>query len=144
MHVSEVMSSGPDVIGPDRPLVEAAQKMRDDDVGALPVVENDEVIGMITDRDIAVRAVAAGVDLGSAQVRDAMSTEVIWCSPNDPLEEASRIMAQAQVRRLPVMDGELHLLGMVSLGDLSHNEPAEEAAGALRQISEPSQAPRGV
>lgn len=118
--------------------------MREDDVGSLPVVESERLIGMITDRDIVVRGVATGADVSSTTVRQTMSSGVVSCFADQSVEEASRTMAEAKVRRLPVVDRDRRLIGIVSLGDLARNEPAPEAGEALRAISEPTGSPRAV
>lgn len=143
MQVSEIMSTKLDTIAPAETLVHAARIMRDDDIGSLPVVENDRILGVITDRDIAVRAVAEGRDVNSTAVRDAMSTDPVYCSPEHSLEDASRKMAQAMVRRLPVVEGD-RLIGIVSLGDLARHEPAPESGEALKDVSKPTDRPRAI
>jgi CBS domain-containing protein len=142
MHVHEIMSSRVDSVTPNERLVKAAKHMRDDNIGSLPVIDNGKLIGMITDRDIVLRAVAEELDIRSAHVKDAMSaTEVIYCRADDTVEQASRKMADAKVRRLPVLDRGERVVGIVSLGDLARHEPAAEAGEALREISEPTRVP---
>jgi CBS domain-containing protein len=142
MHIGEIMTKRVDSVSPSQPLVDAAKRMRDDDIGALPVIEDGKLVGMITDRDIVVRAVAEKVELARARVRDAMSTtNVIHCRRDDTVEEASRKMAEAQVRRLPVLDDHEHVVGIVSLADLARHEDTAESGKTLREISEPPHVP---
>ncbi len=143
MNVSEVMSANVDLADPSMSLHDAAVKMRDDDVGGLPVGENDRLIGMITDRDIAVRGVAE--DGGArADVRSCMSDRVYYCFDDHSLGEAGRMMAELQVHRLPVLNHDKRLVGIVSLADLARagDEGAEAAKEAVIGISEPGRAPR--
>lgn len=140
MQVGEVMSQSVEVIDPNTTIREAAVKMRDEDLGALPVGENDRLIGMVTDRDIAVRSVAADRAGGTTAVREAMSEKVYYCFEDDPLGRAGQVMAEHKVRRLPVLNREKRLVGMVSLADLSHGgeEGAQAVQGALADITEPT------
>jgi CBS domain-containing protein len=137
MLVKEVMTRGAECIGPDATLQEAARKMRDLDVGVLPVRDRDRLAGMLTDRDIIVRAVAAAGDPRTMRVQDAMSFGVSWCFEEDDLQDAAAQMREKQIRRLVVLDDNKRLVGVVSLGDLavaSHGD--EEVAGkTLEQVS---------
>ena len=118
MQVKDVMASPVHLIEPGTSLVAAARRMRDENVGSLPVGEGDELLGMITDRDIIVRCVADGADCNSHHVRDAMSSELLVCFDDQPVEEAVRLMQEFRVRRLPVLGQDHRLLGIVSLSDL--------------------------
>jgi CBS domain-containing protein len=138
MKVKEVMTRDVEKIAADNFLTDAASMMRSLDVGALPVCENDKLIGIITDRDIAVRAVADGRDPNECTVREAMSKEVCWCYEDDDVAKAAAIMEEHQVRRLPVFDGENRAIGIVSLGDLAtRNHNNRLSAEILQQVSEP-------
>ena len=117
MKVREVMTRDVAVVHPDSTLQEAADRMRQLDVGPLPVCDNDRLVGMITDRDITVRSTAEGLDPWTAQVREAMTPEVVYCSEDDDVAEAARLMNEKQVRRLPVLDRNRRLVGIVSLCD---------------------------
>jgi CBS domain-containing protein len=125
MLLRDVMTSSLEVIEPQATVKEAAEKMRLQDVGVLPVCEADRLVGMITDRDIAVRAVAQGRDPIATQVRDAMTPDVICCFDDDDVQKAIALMEEKQIRRLMVCDHSKHPIGIVSLGDLAvrlHNE----------------------
>ncbi|MFO1056934.1 MAG: CBS domain-containing protein [Dongiaceae bacterium] len=138
MKISEVMTPEVAIVGPDDSMQEAAILMDRFDTGALPVGDGDGVVGIVTDRDIVIRGVAAGKDLGTA-VRDLMTDAVEHCYADDEVEQAARLMAEHQVRRLPVLDRERRLVGIVSLGDLAlQQEAADQAGRALSGISQPS------
>lgn len=136
MQVRDVMSQQVDLASPDMRLVEAAAKMRDGDYGVLPVGRDDRLVGVVTDRDIVVRAVAGGLDLNAATVADAMSEGVHWVFDHVEVQEAADIMQRHQIRRLPVVDRGKRLVGMVSLGDFAV-EPSEirPAAQTLADVS---------
>ena len=143
MRVSEVMTQGVECIGPDATLQEAAAKMKSLDVGPLPVCDNDRLVGMVTDRDITVRATAEGDAPTDVRVRDVMTSEVIYCFEDELVEDAARLMAAKQVRRLVVLNRDKRMVGIVSLGDLAVKTGDEQLAGnALEGISEPNQPDR--
>jgi CBS domain-containing protein len=138
MKIGEVMTPDAAVVGPDDSMQEAAILMDRFGTGVLPVGDGDGVIGIITDRDIVIRGVAAGKDLGTS-VRHLMTAEVEHCFADEEVEQAARLMAERQVRRLPVLDRERRLVGIVSLGDLALAAgDGDAAARALRGISQPS------
>ena len=139
MHtIKDVMSRDVQVISPDATIAEAARCMRDGDFGMMPVGEDDRMIGAISDRDIAVRAVAEGRD-SNAKVRDVMSDGIRWAYDDEPIEKAVEIMGQNQIRRLPIVNREKRLVGILALGDLAVKEPeVAPAAEALCEISEPA------
>jgi|SRR5690606_33436490 len=137
MQVQEIMSRQVDVIDPNTTIRDAARRLRDDNVGALPVGEGDQLIGMLTDRDIVVRGVAVGRSDGNAAVRDAMSEGVFYCFDDDDVEKAAQIMAEHQVRRLPVLNRDKRLVGIIALADLARSAP-EAGKMALQGISEPT------
>ena len=139
MDVKEIMTKDVDLLSPEDSLKKAAQTMRDDDIGAVPVREGDRLVGMLTDRDTAVRAVAEGKDVASAQIKEAMSSPILYCYEDDSIEEVGENMAKNQIRRLPVLNREKRLVGMVSLGDLACKESGHCAEKALRVISKPAQ-----
>lgn len=136
MKVSETMTSDVRIVDPAQTIMEAAQMMAESDCGALPVGEDDRLIGMITDRDIAIRAVAAGKGPDSL-VGDVMSNDVCYCFEDQDLGEITANMAEIKVRRLPVVDRGKRLVGIVSLGDIARADGQDKAtASALSQISE--------
>jgi CBS domain-containing protein len=136
MQVSQVMSNDVKVASPDQSIRDAARLMAQLDCGALPVGENDRLVGIITDRDIAIRAVAAGKS-ADTKVREIMSAEVKYCFDDDDLDEVALNMADIKVRRLPVINHEKRLVGIVSLGDIALTDGAGDASSALSGISEP-------
>lgn len=118
-HVSEIMSTDVATVEPQDTLKHAAQLMQDLDVGALPVCDGQRLLGMLTDRDITVRGVAAGIAPESGCVSDVMSSDVTYCTEDQDTDEVMRLMGDRQIRRLPVVDAERRLVGIVSVGDLA-------------------------
>ena len=137
MKIRDVMTRDVDVINPAAMIAEASRRMRDEDIGALPVGEGDKLVGMVTDRDIVVRAIAVGKDPAKTPVREAMSDQVLYCFEDQSTEEVSANMGENQVRRLPVVNRDKRLVGIVALGDLSSRGATKEAGAALGEISEP-------
>lgn len=136
MKVKEVMNSTVETIEPDATLRVAAQKMREADVGALPVCEGDKVVGMVTDRDIVVRATADGTEPNRAHVRDVMTPEVVCCTEDQDIKAAAQLMEEKKVRRIAVVDGQQHPVGIVSLGDVAARSNNTRLAGEiLREVS---------
>jgi CBS domain-containing protein len=135
MQIKAIMTPEVDLVSPQTSVRAVAQKMRDDDVGAVPVAENGRVVGMVTDRDIVLRAVAEGGDMDSYTARQVMSPDVLYCFDDQSPEEVLRNMKENQVRRLPVVNRDKRLVGMVSLGDLAKHSPAAHTGEALRGIS---------
>jgi CBS domain-containing protein len=136
MQVREAMTTAVHIANPNQTIREIAQLMGDLDVGAMPVGEDDRLVGMITDRDIAVRAVALG-RAPDTKVRDVMSQEVRYCFDDDEVERVARNMADIQVRRLPVVNREKRLVGIVSLADVATKEGPMPAGKAVQGISQP-------
>jgi CBS domain-containing protein len=136
MQIREIMTPDVEVIRPDDTLRTAAKMMADYDVGAFPIGENDRLVGMITDRDITVRGVAQGRDPDKTTVREAMSGRVLYCFEDDGVAEVARKMGDWQVRRLPVLNRDKRLVGIVSLGDLAIGNAKREGEEALQDISE--------
>jgi len=135
MKISEVMTPNPRTVKPTDSLQAAATIMRDEDTGAIPVLDGDRITGMVTDRDIVIRAVADG-DF-KAKVSDVASDDVITVTPEMATSEAAELMSEHQVRRLPVVDGDDKLVGIVSLGDLAVKEGRDSRMGeTLENISE--------
>jgi CBS domain-containing protein len=136
MKVSEVMTRDVQTVRPDQPVQQAASFMLSADAGSIPVTDGDRLIGMITDRDIAVRGVAKGHG-PDTPVRELMSDDVICARADDDVDEIASKMSEAQVRRLPVIDEQERLCGIVSLGDLSRQGDEDSATEALEGVSEP-------
>ena len=136
MKVSQVMTTDVATVRPDQTAREAASFMLSSDAGSIPVTDGDKLIGMITDRDIAVRGVAQGHG-PDTPVRDLMSDGLICARDDDDVEEVAMRMADAQVRRLPVIDREDRLCGIVSLGDLSREATDTAASHALEGVTQP-------
>jgi CBS domain-containing protein len=142
MQIREIMTQGAEVVYLDDAAQEAAAKMRELDVGALPVCDGDKLQGLITDRDIAIRLVAEGRDVAQTKVSDIMTPGVSYCFDDQTVEEAVMLMEAEQIRRLPILNRERQLVGMLSLGDLAlrteGTEDEDLAEEALKDISEPS------
>lgn len=135
--IAEVMTRDVECIRPSDTLQRAAQRMDELNVGALPVCEGDSLLGMITDRDITVRATAAGMSPNDTQVGEVMSEQTRWCSESQTVEAVMAQMGEVQIRRLPVLDAQGRLTGIVSLGDLAVRQDGHIDT-ALRRISSPS------
>ena len=136
MQVCEVMTRAVTIANPDQSIEQAAKLMIDVDAGVLPVSEGDRLVGMITDRDIATRAVAAGKG-PQTKVRDVMSAEVMYCFEDEDLSDVARNMGEQQVRRLPVISRDKRLVGIVSLGDLAVSSESDTASRAIEGVSQP-------
>lgn len=137
MKVREAMTREVRLARPEQSIRDAAKQMAEMDIGALPVEENDRLVGMITDRDIAVRAVAQGRGPGTP-VREIMSTEIKYCFEDQSVDEVTQNMGDLRIRRLPVVNRDKRLVGILSLGDLALEDEAQDEAGeALSQISRP-------
>ncbi|HYD79972.1 MAG TPA: CBS domain-containing protein [Paucimonas sp.] len=138
MRVADAMTRDVQLASPDENLIDAARMMADCDCGVLPVGENDRLVGMITDRDIVVRGLAQGKD-GDTKIREVMSQDVKYCFEDDDVAEVARNMGDLQVRRLPVVNQDKRLTGILSLGDIAHHtDETQSAAEALCHISEPA------
>ena len=136
MRVFEAMTRDLYVADPDETVQQAAMAMAGIDVGALPVSDHDRLVGIITDRDIAIRGIAEGKG-PSAKVRDVMTPEVKYCFDDEDVEDVARNMGNIQVRRLPVVDRDMRLVGILSLGDVALTDGNGRAGEALRMISRP-------
>lgn len=143
MQIRDIMSRDVEIASPDMSIVEAAAKMRDRDTGFLPVGDNDRLVGTITDRDITVRVTAAGKDPNGAKVRDAMSEHAAWCFDDQDTKEAAKLMGDKQIHRLPVVNRDKRLVGIISIGDLARAHEDEETLGeSIEEISEHTGKPR--
>jgi len=136
MKVSDKMTRDVRIIGPDDSIRQAAQCMAECDAGAMPVAADNHLIGMITDRDIAVRGVAQGRG-PNTKVRELMTQEVKYCFEDQDLDQVARNMGEQQLRRLPVVNREKRLVGILSLGDIAMGEGPHPAGDALAGISRP-------
>ncbi len=142
MKVREVMTDRPRGVSPETPLSQAAELMESEDVGALPVLEGEHLAGMVTDRDIVIRAVAKGKDPRGMPVREIATKDVVSVGPDDSLSDALRLMASHQVRRLPVVDEDNRLVGVLAQADVAL-EAKEKAVGEMvEEISKPPEGPR--
>jgi CBS domain-containing protein len=136
MKVSEAMSRDVRIAGPDQTICEAACMMSEIDAGSLPVGDQDRLVGVITDRDIVIRAVAARKS-PDTKVREVMSPEVLYCFDDQDVDEVARNMGRQQVRRLPVVNRDKRLVGIVSLADLALHERPQVSGKAMSAISAP-------
>jgi CBS domain-containing protein len=138
MKIREIMTPAVQCVRPEDNLVEAAGVMRELDVGVVPVCEGHELVGMLTDRDITVRAVAAGRDPNATLVKDVMTPDVFSVYDDDTVDAAVTVMEEHQIRRAPVITRERRLVGIVSLGDIAVDANADLSAEALREVSRPA------
>jgi CBS domain-containing protein len=138
-RVKDIMAREPATVHVDHSLAEAAMRMKEADVGALFVVDGDELVGVVTDRDLVIRGIAPGAAPSSAPVIDTITRHVVFCHENSSLEDAAVLMAQQRIRRLAVVDDDRELVGVLSLGDLARSAEVEPTALAaiLRAICEP-------
>lgn len=137
MQVREAMTTDVQLLDPEQTLQEAARLMADRDIGALPIREGDRLVGLLTDRDITIRAVAEGKSLDTP-VREVMTKEIKYCFEDEELSHVAQNMGDIQVKRLVVLDRNKQLVGIVSLADIANTEGVQEAGEAVCGISEPS------
>jgi CBS domain-containing protein len=141
--IAEVMTERPRAVTPQTPVREAARLMGEEDVGSLPVVEEGaRLVGIITDRDVAIRVVGRGLDAEATQVGEVASTEVVALTPDDDLDDALEAMARAQVRRLPIVVRENELVGMVAQADVARASKEKATGEVVEAISQPPGGPR--
>ena len=140
--VQDVMSTRPRCVSPDTPVTEAAELMESEDVGSLPVLEGDELAGMITDRDIVIRAIARGKDPRGMPVREISTRDVVAIRGDEDLSEALKLMASHQVRRLPVVDASNHLVGVLAQADVAREAGEKTVGEMVEEISRSPQGPR--
>ena len=133
MKVKDAMHRGVEWVSPDAPLSECARRMREYDIGALPVGQDDKLVGMVTDRDIVCRGLANGKEPSKLTARDVMTPAIIWCRSEEDLDDATRIMESKRIRRLPVIDENKRMVGMLSLGDISHARKSGDLPGEVLQ-----------
>jgi CBS domain-containing protein len=137
MKIREIMSGNVRLASPDETIQKAAQTMAEADTGFLPIGEDDRLIGMITDRDITIRAVAKALDPQRTRVRDVMSAEVRYCYDDEDVNHVVQNMAELQVRRLPVLNRDKRLVGIVSVGDIATSDKPVKVGAAMRGIAQP-------
>lgn len=135
MKVKNAMHEGCEWVSPDTKVTEIAQRMRKDDIGAVPVGENDKLIGMVTDRDICCKGVANGRGIDQLTARDVMTEGIVWCQDSDDVNRAVDLMESRQIRRLPVIDKNRRMVGIISLGDISHAASQKLTAQVAKGVS---------
>ena len=136
MQIRDVMTSHVSVVKPDTPVSEIAKRMRDEDIGSLPVTDGDKLIGMVTDRDIVCKGLAKnGFNPSRATARDVMTPGIHCCREDDDLAKAVRHMEQLKVRRLPVINKSKRMVGILALGDISHSAPTELVTECMKSVS---------
>jgi CBS domain-containing protein len=135
MKVKKAMHKGVQWANPGTSVIKLAKLMREHDIGAIPIGENDRLIGMVTDRDIVCRCIAAGLDPDTATARDVMTEGIVFCLDKQELDDATRVMERKKVRRLPVIDGKRRMIGMLSLGDVYHAAPRAISKEAMQGVS---------
>jgi CBS domain-containing protein len=133
--IRQAMTSNPCSIDADKPVAYAAKMMKEEDVGLAPVVEGDRLVGTLTDRDIAIRVVAEGRDPQSTTVREVASTDLVTIDPDQDLDEALRLMAKNQVRRLPVVEEDGKLAGVVAQADVARHASDQQTSAVVEEIS---------
>lgn len=137
--LKEIMTSNVEVISRNASAEDAAMKMKNLNVGAIPVCDEEKLCGMVTDRDLVLRVMAEGLDPKRVRVNDATSSDVLFCYEDDDIEKASHVMSQRQIRRLPILSRAKKLVGIVSLGDLAvRGKDAQTSGDVLEQVSRPS------
>lgn len=135
MKVKQAMHKTVEWKSPDTSLNEIAQVMKKNDIGAVPIGENDRLVGMVTDRDIVIRGLTNGSDMSTLCARDVMTKGVIFCKEEDSVEDAAELMSQKKVRRLPVLNEKKRMVGIVSLGDISHTASKPVTADLAKAVS---------
>ena len=135
MKVKQAMHKGVTWVDPRTSVEKLATLMREHDIGAIPIGENDRLVGMVTDRDIACRCIAAGLDPKTATARDVMTEGIVFCLDKQELDDAARIMETKRVRRLPVINGKKRMIGMLSLGDVYHTGPRHLGSEVMHDVS---------
>jgi CBS domain-containing protein len=137
MKLTDIMTHGVEIISPDTTVADAADTMRNLDLGALPVCDGTRLVGMLTDRDIIIRAVAEGRDPTQTRVSSCMTPDVIYCFQDQEAEEAEKLMQEKQIRRLPILDRDKQLVGILALADIAtKTDDAAETARTIREISQ--------
>lgn len=134
-QIKDVMTPNFKFMAPDSPIAQVAQQMRDIDSGFMPLAENDKMVGMITDRDITIRAIAEGKDPANTPAREIMTAKTYYCYDDQDIEEVCNNMGEIQVRRLPVVNRDKRLVGVVSMGDLAQSASRPNIGQTQQQIT---------
>ncbi|WP_394886005.1 CBS domain-containing protein (plasmid) [Mesorhizobium sp. AaZ16] len=136
MKVKDAMHKGVDWVGPETPVTELAKLMRDQDIGSIPIGENDRLVGMVTDRDIVCNGVAEdSFDSRTATARDVMTAGIHCCREDDDLAKAVRHMEELKIRRLPVINKSMRMVGILSVGDVGQSAPIEQVSEYIKSVS---------
>lgn len=135
MKIRELMHEGIEVMPPETPLAKLAQKMREKDIGVIPVGTKNELQGMVTDRDIALRAVADGKDIAKMTAANVMTKGAVCCREDEKVRDVLKTMEEKRIRRIPVLDDKHHLIGIISLGDISQAMPDKLTAEVVKAVS---------
>lgn len=135
MKIRDLMHDGIEVMPPETPLTKLAQKMREKDIGVIPVGTKNELKGMVTDRDIALRAVANGKDIDKMTAADVMTKGAVCCREDEKVRDVLKTMEERRIRRIPVLDDKHHLIGIISLGDISQAMPDKLTAEVVKAVS---------
>jgi len=138
MKLKDIMTDDVEVVSPKTSVYEAARTMRLLDIGALPVCDGDRIVGMLTDRDLTVRSIAEGRDPRTTPVKETMTSQIVWCYDDQNVEEAEALMQEQQIRRLPVLDHDKRLVGIISLGDLATRAHDAGVVSTLEEVSMPA------
>jgi len=136
MKVKDAMHRGVTWVAPNTRIGELAKMMRDEGIGSIPVGENDRLVGMVTDRDIAIKGFADGKDPAAMTARDVMSGPILYCRSEEDIDDAVRIMEDHQIRRLPVIDENKRMVGMLSLGDIASSTDREFSGEVVQMVAE--------
>lgn len=137
MNIEKAMHKGAKWVSPDTPVSDVAALMKKEDIGSVPVAEGDRLVGMITDRDLVLRVLPDGADPKTLKARDVMTKGVVYCSTDQSIEDAIHLMEDKKIRRLPVMNTEKRLVGMLSLGDVSHHASRELSGELVHALAAP-------
>ncbi len=135
MKVTQAMHEGVQWVDPSTPVKELARLMLEHDIGAIPIGRNDRLVGMVTDRDIVCRCVAAGLDITHATAGDVMSKGIVFCREDEDVAGAARIMESKKIRRLPVINKDKRMIGMLSIGDVSHAGSRELTGEVMKAVA---------
>ncbi len=136
MKVKDAMHAGVTWVGPETRLTEIARMMRDEDIGSVPIGENDRLVGMVTDRDIAIKGLAGGRDIESMTARDVMNSPILYCRTDEDVEDAAELMETYRVRRLPVIDENKRMVGILSLGDIASFSNRDLSGEVVQAVAE--------